>query len=559
MTVTATESSAVGYVQVIPTGGPTALGATSNVNLTGADQTVANLVIVPIGTDGTVQLYTSDGTHLVVDVVGYFTDASAPQADAGLFVPLTPARLLDTRDRAEPAADSQTTLAPLGRDGIATDRVSAVFLNSTATETTGPGYLQLYPAGRSIPGASSSLNYTRSGQTVATATIAALGDGGAATIYTPTRTQVLIDAFGYFTGPPAPPVRDTAYAWGANDVDQLGAGTALPERLAPGQVGGDNHWASIAAGGAHTVALKSDSSLWTWGDNEAGQLGDGTTTNRSVPTQVGSDATWTSAAAGGGHTLAVRTDGTLWGWGYNASGQVGNGTTTDRSVPVQVGTDSRWASVAAADRHSFGIKTDGTLWAWGENFAGQLGDGTTTSRSVPTQVGSDTRWATVTGGFDHSAATKTDGTLWAWGDNSAGQLGDGTSTSRSIPAQVGTDTRWASAAAGYQFTGAIRTDGTLWTWGANFSGQLGDGTLTDRPWPTQVGTNSTWATVGASSGNETTVAVRTNGTLWAWGGNFSGQLGDGSYQDRSVPGQVGTDSRWASAAAGGDFTVALRS
>src|SRR5450759_3921203 len=369
MTVTATASSGPGFVQVVPTGGPTALGSTSNVNLTGAGQTAANLVIVPVGTDGTVQLYNSSGTHLIVDVVGYFTDTTAASSDLGLFVPVAPARLMDTRTTSPAAAGSLTPLAPLGRAGIPADGVSAVFLNPTATQTAGPGFLQLYPAGRGVPGASSSLNFTGPDQTIANATIAALGDLGVVSIFTPTRTQIIVDAFGYFTGPVASPVKYTAWAWGYNEYGQLGDGTTT-SRSTVGQVGTDTRWASISAGGWHTVAVKTDGTLWAWGYNGYGRLGDGTTTDRSAPVQVGTDTHWAHVSAGGWHTVAVKTDGTLWAWGLNGNGELGDGTTTSRSTPVQVGTDTHWASVAVGSEHTVAVKTDGTLWAWGANSYG---------------------------------------------------------------------------------------------------------------------------------------------------------------------------------------------
>lgn len=202
MTVTATQSSAAGFVQVVPTGGPTALGTTSNVNVSGTGQTVANLVISPLGSNGSVSLYNSSGTHLIVDVVGYFTDGTATASTMGLFVPLTPSRLLDSRTSGGPVgAGSTTTLAPLGRAGIPSDGVGAVFANPTVTDTAAAGYLQLFPTGRGTPGASSSLNYTGAGQTIANAAVATLGDQGYASIYTPTRTQIIMDVVGYFTGP----------------------------------------------------------------------------------------------------------------------------------------------------------------------------------------------------------------------------------------------------------------------------------------------------------------------------------------------------------------------
>jgi alpha-tubulin suppressor-like RCC1 family protein len=559
MTVTATESTAPGFVQVVPTGGTTALGETSNVNLTGSGQTVANLVIVPVGAGGTFQLYSSSGTHLLVDVVGYFTDTTAAQADTGLFVPLDPARLLDTRATSAPAGRSLTALAPLGRAGIPADGVSAVFLNPTVTDTTGPGFLQLYPAGRGTPGTSSSLNFTGAGQTIATATIAALGDRGVSTIFTSTRTQVLVDSFGYFTGPPTPPARFTAYGWGWNAAGGLGDGTTT-DQFAPAQVGADNRWASIAAGATHTAAVKTDGTLWAWGNNFNGELGDGTGTDRSVPGQVGTDAHWASIAVGSNHTLAVKTDGTLWAWGSNTFGQLGDGSTTDRSVPVQVGTESRWASVAAGNDHSVGIKTDGSLWSWGYAEFGDLGTGTpstTAVQSTPVQVGTDLNWVSAASGGFHTVAIKTDRTLWAWGYNGTGQLGDGTTIDRLAPVQVGAGTPWASVAASGNHTVAVGTDGSLWGWGDNSTGQVGDGTTTNRSAPVRVGTDTRWASAAAGWGH--TAAVKTDGTLWTWGWNVSGQLGDGTATDRSTPGQLGTDTGWASVSAGYLDTVALRS
>ena len=562
MTLTATQSSGPGFVQVVPTGGPTALGATSNVNLTGAGQTVANLVIVPVGTGGTVQVYNSSGTHLIVDVVGYFTNSTAASSDMGLFVPVSPARLMDTRTTSPATAGSKTALAPLGQAGIPADGVSAVFLNPTATATTGAGFLQLYPAGRGTPGASSSLNFTGPGQTIANASIAALGDLGVVSIYTPATTEILVDAFGYFTGPLASPVKDTAWAWGNNFNGQLGSGTAtLTNRLTPGQVGTDNHWVSISAGSIHAAAIKTDGTLWAWGDNEFGQLGDGTTTDRSAPVQVGTDTHWAAVAAGAMHTMAIKTDGTLWAWGDNQVGELGDGTTIQRDAPVQVGIDTHWAQIAAGGGHTAAVKTDGTLWAWGNNADGEVGDGTTTERDTPVQVGTDTHWATVSAGIEHAVAVKTDGTLWAWGYNADGELGDGTTTNRLSPVQVGVDTHWAAVAAGYDYTAAIKTNGTLWTWGVNANGQLGDGTTTTRLSPVQVGTDTHWATLSVGSSASDSAALKSNGTLWTWGPNWSGELGDGTTTERDAPVQVGTDTHWTSGATGGNDgqTYALRS
>ncbi|SFK19192.1 Protein of unknown function [Cellulomonas sp. KH9] len=202
MTVTATDSAGPGFVQVVPTSGPTSLGSTSNVNLTAAGQTVANLVIVPVGSDGSVQLYNSSGTDVIADVVGYFTGPTAGTSTEGLFVPVTPGRLADTRQSPGEAlaGGTQLTVDPQGRTGLPASGVSAVFLNVTATDTAAAGYLQVMPTGRATPGSASSVNFTGAGQTTATSTIGTLGDHGQLSVHTPTTAHVILDVSGYFTG-----------------------------------------------------------------------------------------------------------------------------------------------------------------------------------------------------------------------------------------------------------------------------------------------------------------------------------------------------------------------
>ena len=316
---------------------------------------------------------------------------------------------------------------------------------------------------------------------------------------------------------------------------------------------------AISAGSGHTVTIRSDGTLWAWGNNGYGQLGDGTTTTKNTPVQIGTGTTWAAVSAGYLHTVAIKDDGTLWAWGYNSNGQLGDGTTTGRYSPVQVGTDTDWVAVSAGQYFTVGLKTDGTLWAWGYNGNGQLGQGTSDSNPHPSpvRIGTDTNWVTFATGSDHTLAIKTDGTLWAWGGNAYGKLGDGTLTSRYSPVQIGTGTNWAAVAApsGGLYSLAIKTDGTLWAWGYNGYGQLGDGTTTTRLSPVQIGSGTNWAVIAA--GADHAVAIKTDGTLWAWGYNGYGQLGDGTTTQRLSPVQIGTAANWAAIAAGDSHTVAL--
>ena len=281
------------------------------------------------------------------------------------------------------------------------------------------------------------------------------------------------------------------YAWGGNGSGQLGIGSVTVSTLinynksSPVQVGSDSNWISVSSGNRHSLALKSDGTLWSWGYNSDGQLGLGDYGNyahRSSPVQVGSLTNWSSISAGWNHSLAIRTDGSLWAWGVNSFGQLGDSSFDPRNYPVKVGTITSWAMVSAGRYHSLGIRTDGTLWAWGANSFGQLGDYSNSNRNSPVPITEHTNWSLVSAGGYHSLAIRNagaSGTLWAWGRNDYGQVGKPGIPpyymyyNYNSPVQIG-GSGWLKASAGHKHSGAINSSEKLFFWGFNNKGQIGN-------------------------------------------------------------------------------------
>lgn len=353
--------------------------------------------------------------------------------------------------------------------------------------------------------------------------------------------------------------RFTVFTWGDNTAGQLGNLTTVA-RSSPGTiVGTATDWCSISSGAAHSTALKTDGSLWTWGCNTTGELGNLTTINSSSPTTIaGGGSTWCAIDSWQNGSAALKTDGTMWLWGQNFCGRLGDNSVINRSSPVTtVGGGTSWCAVNASQQRSAAIKTDGTLWMWGYNTQGRLGDGTAINRSSPvTTTGGGTTWCDVSAGTFHSVAVKTDGTAWTWGYNRCGRLGDLTVIARSSPGTTaGGGTTWCAVSAGDNHTTAIKTDGTMWSWG--YGGQLGAGTVVDRSSPvTNSGGGTTWCAVSAAKFH--TAALKTDGTVWTWGGNGNATLGDGTVIARSSPGTTaGGGTNWCAVAAGNYHTAAI--
>jgi alpha-tubulin suppressor-like RCC1 family protein len=270
----------------------------------------------------------------------------------------------------------------------------------------------------------------------------------------------------------------TLWCWGDDGNGVLGNGAPTADQLTPLQIGVDT-WALISTGGSHTCGIKTNGTLWCWGGAFFGKLGNGATSpDQTSPVQIGTDTWKTVFASSFTHTCGIKTDGTLWCWGSDASGQIGNGGTTgDQLSPVQIGTD-KWADVSAGDSHTCAIKDDATLWCWGSAGSGRLGNGTTTPNvTSPAQIGTD-RWIKVDASVTHTCGVKTDGTLWCWGNAALGRLGNGTTTPSVLsPQQIGTDI-WADIITGGAHSCGIKTDGSAWCWGYVNRGQLGNGTTT---------------------------------------------------------------------------------
>ncbi len=323
--------------------------------------------------------------------------------------------------------------------------------------------------------------------------------------------------------------------WGDNSAGELGDGTTTgPEtcggvacsRIAVSASGSPGEVTAVAAGTNHSLALQSIGTVLAWGENYEGELGNGTTTSSSSPVKVSSLSKVSAVAAGNEFSLAQLKGGTVEAWGYNGYGQLGNGTTTSSSSSVKVSSLSEVVAIVAGETHSLALLKNGTVEAWGANAAGELGDGSTTSSDVPAKVSGITEAVAIAAGGEFSLALLKNGTVEAWGYNGAGQLGDGNTTSSDVPVAVSSLSEVVSIAAGGAHSLALLKTGAVKSWGANQSGQLGDGSccsMSDVPVKVSNITEATAIAAGFHS-----LALLRNGTVKDWGRNSDGQLGDGT-------------------------------
>ncbi len=359
-----------------------------------------------------------------------------------------------------------------------------------------------------------------------------------------------------------------ALSWGYNFSGQLGNGTTTVTGCAcvpaPGQIAGLSGVTALAGGGSHSLALGSDGTVWAWGLNGSGQLGNGTVSANScacVPSAGPVTSLSGVAAVGAGfdHSLAAKTDGTVWAWGDNYFGELGNGGTShNSSVPGQVVGLSGATAVAAGTNYSLALKNDGTVWAWGINDRGELGNGSAVPYSTTAvQVSNLSGVRAIAAGSKFALALKNDGAVWAWGANDLGQLGNATPTTSGTPVQVSSLSGVVAIAAGLEHGLAVKTDGTVWAWGANQDGELGNGTSGNTS-STPVQVSSLSGVTAVAAGQAYSLALKSDGTVWAWGRNPFGELGIGqSGGGSNTRVQVTSLSGVSRIAAGGSHGLAL--
>ncbi|GAA0439100.1 hypothetical protein Acor_68670 [Acrocarpospora corrugata] len=331
----------------------------------------------------------------------------------------------------------------------------------------------------------------------------------------------------------AVPVKGYLTSWGLNHRGQIGDGTTTSSPI-PVVVGRLPQWGhraghvrQVAVGSDFSAALSKNSVVYVWGNRRFGDEGN-TNDFATRPEEVPGLTGITQLSLGAKHILALGGDGTVWAWGDNEYRQLGDGTQTRRPIPQQVAGLTGIVQVAAGYRYSLALASDGSVWAWGHNGYAELGDGTTVNRPRPVKLAGITGATQIAASAHgvHSMAIRSDGTLWTWGNNANGQLGLGGSVPRYVPTQVPGLTGVTAIAAGEKSAFAVADPArSVWAWGSNTVGQLGDGTTTERRTPVRISLSGV-SQIEAGAGG-TTAALLDNRRVWTWGSNESGALGTG--------------------------------
>ncbi|GAB3429699.1 RCC1 domain-containing protein [Actinophytocola sediminis] len=549
--LTGTAATAATFVTAWPTGQARPNASTLNL---ARNTTTPNLVTVALGTNRSVTLYNNSGNaHLIADLAGYYA------TDRGhAFYQVTPMRVIDTRS-GDPLPGGWVGTVDLAPELPPT--ASTVVFNLTGTNAPSSGtYLTAFPTGGTVPTASN-LNLV-AGQTSANLVTVELGSGRRVDVFNQAgNVDFLMDVAGYFAPPPDACTADCLHSWGDNEWGLLGVGTTGGRSFTPGRIDGLSGITSVAGGYYNAYALRADGAVFSWGLDDFAGLGTGKPYGMStVPVQVSNLPTITQLAVGRTVNYAVDAQGKAWAWGDNFHGALGDGTMTERRAPVAVaGLSSGVAQVAAGNHTGYARKTDGTVWVWGAN-AGSFGNGSYGTGCDQAPVGAGCRALTpvqipgltdvvsISATWNATFAVKSDGTVWAWGYNGAGQLGIGTAGGADCgvetpnclalaPTQIPGLTDVAEIAAGSAAaTYARRTDGTVLSWGFNGAAQLGNGTVGSNcgsPDEQNCVQPSPGPVIGLTDvtdiagGTNHALAVRADGTVYAWGHNGFGQLGGG--------------------------------
>jgi alpha-tubulin suppressor-like RCC1 family protein len=525
----------------------------SNVNVPPGD-TRPNLVTVAVGADRKVNLHNNTGTvDLIADLTGFYT----PDYGA-MFVPMGPTRVLDTRDGtgapAGPLGPRETMALDLSARGLPAT-TTGVVLNITGVDATAPTFVTAWSEDQSYPPPTGSNLNLSAGQTTSNGAVVEVSRSIGVQFYNfAGSVQLIADLAGVFAALDPACTTECVYSWGDNVNRKLGTAEAVPTSPSPARVAGLTGVRAVAGGGStNGYALRANGTVWAWGENVSGQLGNGWATNYSagggsaLPAPVVGLAGATAIAAANETGYALRNDGTVWSWGFGSYGQLGNGGTANSTVPVQVSGLTGVVAIAAAGYTAYAVRSNGTVFAWGYNGNGQLGNGSDAQISaVPVPVSGLATVTAVASGGDASYARRADGTVMAWGYNGSGQLGNGQACSSStpclsrVPVRVSTLTGVTGIAGGAENGYAVRGDGTAWSWGSNASGELGNGAgCTSFPCesrvPVQVGVADVTQVAGFDAGG---YALRSDGEVWAWGYNGFGSLGEDPSEETAQPVRV---------------------
>lgn len=328
-----------------------------------------------------------------------------------------------------------------------------------------------------------------------------------------------------------------AWCWGWNEIGQLGTGAVTESEPHPVPVAGERHWRDVQSGAAHTCGITGANRLFCWGTNYEGELGDGSNVPRSGPVAAATSVRFKQVSPGLSHTCGVSMAGDAYCWGQNAFGQLGDGSRSRRLAPVKVRGNLKFQHVRTGFDFTCGITTGDRAYCWGRNRAGQLGDGTRLTRGRPTQVAGGHTFRLIRTGDFHTCALTPAGKAYCWGSNTFGSVGDGTSLNqRLLPTAVATALRFQSLGLGSNHSCGVQVDKPASCWGFNHDGQLGTGSSEDsHTTPVGVAGGHSWSRINSGVTSDHTCGIATGGTIFCWGGNGRGQLGDGTTESRRVP------------------------